>query len=87
MDECAESETNLCSEICVNTPGSYSCSCPKGYNLGRDNISCNGLYHILRAMIKPLACMQEGYGICSMYVCVCMCVCVSVCLCVSTIVT
>ncbi|KAL2906976.1 Wall-associated receptor kinase 5 [Bienertia sinuspersici] len=30
IDECANSSSNPCSDICTNTLGSYICSCPKG---------------------------------------------------------
>ncbi|RWR72776.1 putative wall-associated receptor kinase-like protein 16 [Cinnamomum micranthum f. kanehirae] len=36
IDECADPNTNLCQEICINNLGSYSCSCPHGtYGDGR----------------------------------------------------
>ncbi|CAN8032729.1 unnamed protein product, partial [Ixodes persulcatus] len=38
-DECAEGR-HYCEEGCVNTPGSYRCQCPDGYELGWDNMSC-----------------------------------------------
>ncbi|XP_040073614.1 signal peptide, CUB and EGF-like domain-containing protein 1 [Ixodes scapularis] len=38
-DECAEGR-RYCDEGCVNTPGSYRCQCPDGYDLGRDHKSC-----------------------------------------------
>ncbi|GFS40804.1 wall associated kinase-like 7 [Actinidia rufa] len=31
IDECAEPSLNRCERICLNTPGSYNCSCPGGY--------------------------------------------------------
>ncbi|KAG5582282.1 hypothetical protein H5410_052909 [Solanum commersonii] len=32
IDECADHpNNNLCEKICLNTPGSYHCSCPHGY--------------------------------------------------------
>ncbi|KAK2971251.1 hypothetical protein RJ640_014259 [Escallonia rubra] len=31
IDECADPTQNRCEKICVNTPGSYRCSCPSGY--------------------------------------------------------
>ncbi|XP_055807604.1 wall-associated receptor kinase 2-like [Solanum dulcamara] len=32
IDECADHPNNsLCEKICINTPGSYNCSCPHGY--------------------------------------------------------
>ncbi|XP_009601376.1 wall-associated receptor kinase 2-like [Nicotiana tabacum] len=31
IDECADPNANSCEKICVNTPGSYNCSCPEGY--------------------------------------------------------
>ncbi|KAL6574542.1 hypothetical protein OROMI_011827 [Orobanche minor] len=30
IDECAESNQNDCEKLCINTPGSYNCSCPDG---------------------------------------------------------
>ncbi|ESW09487.1 hypothetical protein PHAVU_009G131600 [Phaseolus vulgaris] len=29
IDECADPSLNDCSDICINLPGSYNCSCPK----------------------------------------------------------
>jgi len=31
IDECANPNTNSCEQNCINIPGSYNCSCPKGY--------------------------------------------------------
>ncbi|KAK2996649.1 hypothetical protein RJ639_026521, partial [Escallonia herrerae] len=31
IDECANPDSNTCDKICINTPGSYNCSCPHGY--------------------------------------------------------
>ncbi|KAM3609209.1 uncharacterized protein V6R79_011042 [Siganus canaliculatus] len=33
----------LCVHQCVNTPGSFRCVCPLGYNLGRDGRSCTDI--------------------------------------------
>ncbi|WOH02248.1 hypothetical protein DCAR_0521637 [Daucus carota subsp. sativus] len=32
IDECAHPNKNLCEKICINTRGSYNCSCPPGYH-------------------------------------------------------
>lgn len=45
VDECSiykERGTDLCIGICVNEPGSFSCSCPSGYTLGADKRICQG---------------------------------------------
>ncbi|KAK3016560.1 hypothetical protein RJ639_005821, partial [Escallonia herrerae] len=31
IDECADPAQNRCEKMCINTPGSYRCSCPSGY--------------------------------------------------------
>ena len=40
---------------CVDTDGSYECSCHEGYNLNDDEHTCSGQYcglsHILRQII------------------------------------
>ena len=31
IDECEEG-LHQCAKICINTPGNYTCACPKGYH-------------------------------------------------------
>uniref|UniRef100_W8AS46 Fibrillin-2 n=1 Tax=Ceratitis capitata TaxID=7213 RepID=W8AS46_CERCA len=38
IDECAEGTTGC--EHCLNTEGSYECTCPGGYDLAEDELSC-----------------------------------------------
>ena len=38
-DEC-DLEVDGCEHICVNSEGSYECSCEEGYNLNDDGKSC-----------------------------------------------
>ena len=44
IDECT-ANTDRCADICVNTPGSYSCFCRPGYVLNSDGYNCNGENH------------------------------------------
>ena len=41
IDECSEG-THNCSQICINTVGSFICGCNSGYELDRDGATCNG---------------------------------------------
>uniref|UniRef100_A0A671WKT1 CUB domain-containing protein n=1 Tax=Sparus aurata TaxID=8175 RepID=A0A671WKT1_SPAAU len=45
VDECSKPDPGdgsglLCSQICINTPGSYRCSCRSGYKLHLDQHTC-----------------------------------------------
>nr|XP_006627274.2 PREDICTED: collagen and calcium-binding EGF domain-containing protein 1 isoform X1 [Lepisosteus oculatus] len=40
IDECANKNETICSQICINTPGSYRCECEKGYFLEDDGKTC-----------------------------------------------
>ncbi|NXX80875.1 EGF factor, partial [Urocolius indicus] len=40
IDECLEGGLGTCGQICVNVPGSYTCSCLPGYILDVDKRSC-----------------------------------------------
>ena len=42
VNECEEYNGG-CSDKCVNTNGSYHCSCPRGYNLTNDDHICQGI--------------------------------------------
>ena len=41
INECALVD-NRCSHDCVNTPGSYHCTCKNGYYLSNDSHTCLG---------------------------------------------
>ena len=41
IDECS-SGNGGCQQICVNTNGSYHCTCQTGFSLNTDNSSCSG---------------------------------------------
>ena len=41
VDECTEG-THQCQQVCLNTVGSYTCSCNDGFMLSTDGRSCNG---------------------------------------------
>lgn len=47
IDECRlfplSQPGQLCAHQCVNTPGSFHCFCPPGYNLARDGRSCTDI--------------------------------------------
>lgn len=43
IDECTI-ENGGCSEACINTNGSYTCTCTNGYQLGNDGKSCYSMY-------------------------------------------
>ncbi|KAK9398788.1 pro-epidermal growth factor [Crotalus adamanteus] len=40
-DECLEGRIQICSQNCLNVPGSFICSCMPGYSLGDDKRSCH----------------------------------------------
>ena len=43
-----------CSQNCINTIGSYNCSCNSGYLLDADLKSCNGKYVFIFAIVTVL---------------------------------
>ncbi|XP_056875705.1 collagen and calcium-binding EGF domain-containing protein 1 isoform X6 [Takifugu flavidus] len=40
IDECADRNMSACSQLCVNSVGSYRCECEKGYFLEEDGQTC-----------------------------------------------
>ncbi len=46
VDECNSTSLNNCSQVCVNTEGSYTCDCEAGYRLAADLITCEGTYTV-----------------------------------------
>ena len=40
IDECS---SNVCSDGCENSEGSYRCLCPRGKVLGTDRKNCHGM--------------------------------------------
>ena len=40
IDECNENLKNNCSHLCINSPGSYYCNCPNGFQMSQNNKTC-----------------------------------------------
>lgn len=43
LDECVEGQ-HQCQQRCINTFGSFQCSCVDGYQPAHDQTSCTGVY-------------------------------------------
>ena len=41
IDEC-QHQSDECEQVCINTPGSYTCDCVHGYMLNSDGRRCDG---------------------------------------------
>ena len=47
IDECT-SDSAECSEVCVNTNGSFYCSCHEpGYKIAADGVNCTGMSYTI----------------------------------------
>ena len=42
VDECNDTALNYCDHYCMNSIGSYNCSCDDGYRLSSDGHTCLG---------------------------------------------
>ena len=65
INECENSQDNLCAQMCTNTEGSYNCSCREGYE--RQGLTgCIGLLytflHIV-LLIPETTKQQNGSGV------------------------
>ena len=49
IDECAEG-IDSCAQTCINTIGSYLCSCGSDYRLASNGRTCNGKFKALCAL-------------------------------------
>lgn len=50
-----EGAPRLCMHACINTPGSYRCSCPPGYKLFNDGKNCEGERDFLLLNMEQMA--------------------------------
>lgn len=51
IDECSETSSS-CSQVCINTEGSFICECHTGFELGNDNWTCTmGKYQLLIVIV------------------------------------
>ena len=61
VDECYE-RIDGCQQECVNTNGSYVCTCRTGYRLTSDRYSCTGISYLVlnfvRLVPKPIPSFQ-----------------------------
>lgn len=42
INECETRLENICSGLCVDQEGTYSCDCPEGRTLASDQVNCGG---------------------------------------------
>lgn len=50
IDECDEDVAG-CTQLCINSIGSYACNCENGYQLGSDNQTCFGTIDLFCVII------------------------------------
>jgi len=50
LDECEQNQ-KLCSHICQNSDGSYICTCPPGFVLGSDGVTCKDIDEVSKILI------------------------------------
>ena len=43
VDECNVGDATCCEHLCINTPGSHTCTCHLGFTLADDGCRCQGL--------------------------------------------
>ncbi len=62
IDECALGIDN-CAHDCMNSHGSYTCSCRTGYTLDADGFTCNGMYmQLLHSSLKDPLIIDDHYN-------------------------
>ena len=54
INECEE-QTDRCAQNCINSAGSYSCTCNSGYRLQSNGFSCNGKFKVVSAVLIHLS--------------------------------
>ncbi|XP_059171050.1 fibulin-1-like [Physella acuta] len=70
IDECADPSTNTCQQNCVNTAGSYSCSCNAGYIISSTNLDmCDDIDECASPSINT--CQQNCVNTAGSYSCSC----------------
>ena len=51
INECSES-TDGCQQMCMNTIGSFSCACNRGYRLAGNGHRCDGMCVLYKLLIS-----------------------------------
>nr|XP_057917944.1 collagen and calcium-binding EGF domain-containing protein 1 isoform X2 [Doryrhamphus excisus] len=60
IDECADANTTACSQICINTVGSFRCQCETGYFLEGDGRTCTKGERALHLLDQSDVVMNAG---------------------------
>ena len=50
INECT-SNNGYCGQVCINTVGSYTCSCYSGYELNTDARTCAGMWSLFKLVL------------------------------------
>lgn len=66
IDECADRNMSACSQVCVNSVGSYRCECEKGYFLEEDRKTCT------KGERGESSLLSLQFPFCSRQMCVCV---------------
>ena len=63
MDECAAGADD-CSQVCLDTIGSFECDCLDGYQLSKDGHTCHGLLLKVQLLTVPICLYCRSQNIC-----------------------